>query len=104
MQDTPRSLADFWSLITTDETHRTKRTSGWSLQFNTTTAWGLIAAWEQDYYEIPRDISIDELAEELEISHQTLSELLRYGTNKLIESQLVTPCPTMIKSRLMIAI
>jgi len=51
----------------------------------------LVAAWEQGYYEIPRNISSDELANDLGISHQTLSELLRRGTNKLIKSQLVTP-------------
>jgi predicted DNA binding protein len=51
----------------------------------------LLAAWEQGYYEIPRDISSDELAEELGITHQTLSELLRRGTNALIKSQLATP-------------
>jgi len=51
----------------------------------------LVAAWEQGYFEIPRDISSDELAEELGIAHQTLSELLRRGINKLVKSQLVTP-------------
>jgi len=51
----------------------------------------LVAAWENGYFEIPREISSNELAGELGISHQTLSELLRRGMNKLVKSQLVTP-------------
>jgi len=51
----------------------------------------LVAAWEHGYYEIPREISSNELAEKLGISHQALSELLRRGINKLIKSQLTTP-------------
>lgn len=50
----------------------------------------LVAAWEHGYYKIPRETSGEELAAELGISHQTLSELLRRGTEKLIKSQLVT--------------
>lgn len=50
----------------------------------------LVAAWEHGYYNIPREVSGEEIAAELDISHQTLSELLRRGTEKLIKSQLVT--------------
>jgi len=50
----------------------------------------LVAAWEHGYYKIPREVSGEEIAAELDISHQTLSELLRRGTEKLIKSQLVT--------------
>ncbi|ATW87345.1 hypothetical protein halTADL_0541 [Halohasta litchfieldiae] len=50
----------------------------------------LVAAWEHGYYNIPRETSGEEIAAELDISHQTLSELLRRGTEKLIKSQLVT--------------
>jgi len=50
----------------------------------------LVAAWEQGYYNIPREVTGEEIAAELDISHQTLSELLRRGTEKLIKSQLVT--------------
>jgi hypothetical protein len=50
----------------------------------------LVAAWEHGYYNIPRETSGEEIAAELGISHQTLSELLRRGTEKLIKSQLVT--------------
>jgi len=50
----------------------------------------LVAAWEHGYYNIPREVTGKEVAAELDISHQTLSELLRRGTEKLIKSQLVT--------------
>lgn len=50
----------------------------------------LVAAFHNGYYEIPREISGDEIAAKLDISQQTLSELLRRGTNKIIKSQLVT--------------
>ncbi len=50
----------------------------------------LVAACQQGYYKIPREVSSDELASELGISHQTLSELLRRGTEKIIKSQLIT--------------
>lgn len=50
----------------------------------------LVAAFQQGYYKIPRETPGHELAAELDISQQTLSELLRRGTNKLIKSQLVT--------------
>ncbi|ATW88141.1 hypothetical protein halTADL_1364 [Halohasta litchfieldiae] len=50
----------------------------------------LVTAWEHGYYKIPREVSGEEIAAVLGISHQTLSELLRRGTEKLIKSQLVT--------------
>jgi len=50
----------------------------------------LITACQHGYYKVPRDTSSKELAAELGISHQTLSELLRRGTEKMIKSQLMT--------------
>jgi predicted DNA binding protein len=50
----------------------------------------LITAMQHGYYRVPRKISSDELSEELGITHQTLSELLRRGTEKIIRSQLMT--------------
>ena len=46
----------------------------------------LVAALEAGYYEVPRETTIRELADELGTSHQSLSELLRRGTGHLIES------------------
>lgn len=54
----------------------------------------LVAALERGYYEVPREISARELAAELDTSHQALSELLRRGTAKLVDSSLTTPTET----------
>ena len=50
----------------------------------------LVAARKHGYYEVPRGISTRDLADELDLSHQSLSELLRRGTEKLIDSTLTT--------------
>lgn len=51
----------------------------------------LVAAIKHGYFEIPREISMQELAEELDISHQALSERLRraYGTLARAELDMV---------------
>ncbi|MCU4741023.1 helix-turn-helix domain-containing protein [Halobacteria archaeon AArc-m2/3/4] len=50
----------------------------------------IVAAVEHGYFEIPRRISMQELAVELDISHQALSERLRraYGTLASVELDL----------------
>lgn len=50
----------------------------------------LRTAREQGYYSVPRDTTVRELATELDMSHQNLSELLRRGTGKLIDATLAT--------------
>lgn len=50
----------------------------------------LVTAAEHGYYKVPRETSTQELADELEMSHQALSELLRRGTDNLVNSALVT--------------
>ncbi|WP_222917181.1 helix-turn-helix domain-containing protein [Natrinema sp. SYSU A 869] len=50
----------------------------------------LATAVELGYYEVPRAISIRELADELDMAHQSVSELLRRGTENLVSSHLVT--------------
>ena len=49
----------------------------------------LIAAFEHGYFEIPRQMDQTELAEELDISHQALSERLRRGNHDLIKNALL---------------
>ena len=46
----------------------------------------IATAAESGYYSIPRDVTIEELAAELGVSHQALSESLRRGHRALIES------------------
>lgn len=50
----------------------------------------LVTAAELGYYKVPREISTRELADELDISHQSVSELLHRGTENLITSHLMT--------------
>ncbi|EMA42750.1 helix-turn-helix domain-containing protein [Halococcus saccharolyticus] len=49
----------------------------------------LIAAFEHGHYEVPRDITLDDLADELDISHQALSERFRRAYSTLIENTLI---------------
>lgn len=45
-------------------------------------------AYRHGYYDVPREISLEELADELEISHQALSERLRRANRVLAGEQL----------------
>lgn len=49
----------------------------------------LTTACKRGYFEVPRRVDLDELAEELDISHQSLSERLRRGHQALIEDTLL---------------
>lgn len=49
----------------------------------------LETAHEAGYFNVPRDTDLSELADELNISHQALSERLRRGTDALIEDTLL---------------
>lgn len=46
----------------------------------------LSGAFKRGYYEIPRDTSMTEFAEERGVSHQVLSERLRRGHRALVEN------------------
>lgn len=50
----------------------------------------LVAAAERGYYRVPSETTSRALADDLNISHQSLSELLRRGTENLINDTLVT--------------
>lgn len=49
----------------------------------------LITASEEGYYEVPRGATLQEVAAELGISHQALSERLRRGHGRLVRNALV---------------
>ena len=54
----------------------------------------LVEAFETSYYDVPRGITLDGLADELDVSHQALSERLRRGHRNLIGSTLCeSPIP-----------
>ncbi|WP_331233620.1 helix-turn-helix domain-containing protein [Natronorarus salvus] len=50
----------------------------------------LATARERGYFKVPREVSSRKLAAELDMSHQSLSELLRRGTENLIDVSLTT--------------
>lgn len=48
----------------------------------------LALAMQRGYYEVPRETSLKELAGELEVSHQALSERLRRATGSLVKERI----------------
>jgi hypothetical protein len=48
----------------------------------------LVRASQEGYYDIPRGIELQELAEQLDVSHQSLSERLRRGHGTLVANTL----------------
>ncbi|MBV0926161.1 helix-turn-helix domain-containing protein [Halomicroarcula limicola] len=50
----------------------------------------LITAHREGYFEVPRETTVEELAEKLDVSAQSVSERLRRGHEKLISSALPT--------------
>lgn len=49
----------------------------------------LITAQRQGYFEVPKEIHLEELAEQFGVSPQSVSERLQRGLNKLVEHTLV---------------
>ena len=52
-------------------------------------AEALTAAYEQGYFEVPKAVDLDGVADELDVSHQSLSGRLRRGQEALIRSTIV---------------
>lgn len=50
----------------------------------------MVAAFEAGYFEIPREVTLTEFAEEQNSSHQAISEQLRRAMRHLVESTLIT--------------
>ncbi|MDG5776591.1 helix-turn-helix domain-containing protein [Haloarculaceae archaeon H-GB1-1] len=51
----------------------------------------LMAAVESEYYSVPREMTLEQLAEKLGVSHQALSERLRRGHRNLVTKTLCNP-------------
>lgn len=49
-------------------------------------------AYERGFYDVPRGITLSDLAEEFDISHQALSERIRRGHKTLVENSLLAGC------------
>lgn len=58
-------------------------------ELTTTQRETLIAAHEAGYFDIPRKITLVDLAERLDVSDQAVSERMRRGEGKLIETHLL---------------
>ena len=54
----------------------------------------LVAAFEAGHFSVPREVTLQELAEQRDTSHQALSEQLRRATSNLVESTLITSSET----------
>jgi predicted DNA binding protein len=53
----------------------------------------LVEAYQRGYFEVPLGITLAELAEELGVSHQALSERVRRGTGALVDDTLLIGSP-----------
>lgn len=53
----------------------------------------LVTAVEEGYFSVPRDMTLQELADKFDVSHQALSERLRRGTEALVEDALLVGEP-----------
>lgn len=52
----------------------------------------LVTAWDMNYFETPREVTLSEIADELGISEQAVSNRLRRGYDRLIANTLrITP-------------
>lgn len=49
----------------------------------------LVSAFNEGYFEIPKEITLKELAEKHDVSHQALSEQLRRGLHQVLEQTLI---------------
>lgn len=49
----------------------------------------VVAAYEHGYFDVPREVTLRELAGELDVSHQALSERLRRGQATLVSEELL---------------
>ena len=53
----------------------------------------LVRATRRGHYDVPQEVTLEELADELDISHQALSERLRRGTEALVQDTLMIGAP-----------
>lgn len=50
----------------------------------------IVTAYKAGYFEIPREVSLVDFAEQQGLSHQALSERVRRGLRNLVDSTLIT--------------
>lgn len=91
------ALADLWEYCDREgisfELHRMFRQDQWadgrSLSLTDEQRVALVTAFEEGYFEEPRETSLEELAEDLGISPTAVGGRIRRGTGQLVESTLL---------------
>jgi len=78
-QDVPVTLAELHALQSLDAQH----------ELTEKQREALILAFEQGYFDSPRETALQEVADELGISQQALASRLRRGTRRLIQEALI---------------
>lgn len=75
-----------------DRTYTLTETSGHDRQFGLTQAQreALVLATERGYFDVPSEVTLDELAEELDITRQALSERIRRGNGEVLRQVLLS--------------
>jgi predicted DNA binding protein len=63
---------------------------GHALDLTATQRNALVMAVERGYFEVPRRVTLGELADDLEVAQQTVSENLRRGADKVLRSVLLS--------------
>jgi hypothetical protein len=59
----------------------------------------MVTAFNAGYYTVPREITLSDLAGEMDVSHQSLSERLRRGHYTRIEDTLIVGRPTALEDQ-----
>lgn len=59
----------------------------------------LVTTFSAGYYTVPREITLSDLADEMDVFHQALSERLRRGHSTLVEGTLIVGRPTALEDQ-----
>ena len=88
LSNTYRFCTDNGFTISINTIHELTSSTGRYVTLTDAQRTALAAALDQGYFDIPRETTLEELAEELDISHQALSERLQRATKALAENAL----------------
>ena len=96
--DTPEAIAEFRAQhqeqnisIDIATVHALLPIKGEGYELTETQREALVLAYERGYFDTPRESSLEEIADELDITQQSLSSRLRRGHRRLIRATLTTP-------------
>lgn len=76
--------------ITITAVHAMLPIKGEGYQLTDTQREALVLAYEQGYFNTPREATLEEIADELGITQQALSSRLRRGNRRLIAATLIS--------------